>query len=76
MIRAEPITHLILIAIPVVVALAQLANSLMTGLPFAISVPFAVLMVGFAGMLVQYNVARFRRRQLERELLEIATRSS
>ena len=69
MIRASPLTHTILIAVPIALAVAQLANSMFTGLSFAISVPFAIAMVGFTGILTQYNLASFRRRSLEREFL-------
>lgn len=68
MLRAEPAQHALLIAIPVIVAVAQLANSAVTDLSFGVSVPFAVVMIGFAGMLTQYNLARYRRKTLENGL--------
>lgn len=70
MFRAAPVTHGLVIVVPVVLAIAQLANSLVTDLSFAVSVPFALLVIGFTAVVMQFNVAQFRRTRLERELLE------
>ena len=72
MFRAAPLQHAVLIVVPVIVAVAQLANSAVTDLSFAISVPFAVVLLGFTGLMTQYNLARFRRQELEHELFLVA----
>lgn len=65
MIRRTPVETALLGLLPVTIAIGQLGNSVVTGLPFTISIPFAVVMIGFAGVLNQYRFARFRRRELE-----------
>lgn len=72
MVRAAPLQHAVVVLVPVLVAVGQLANSAVTDLPFAISVPFAVVMLGFTGVMTQYNLARYRRRELEREIFPSA----
>lgn len=68
MVRAAPLQHAVVLVVPMAVALAQLGNSVVTDLSFAISIPFAIVMILFTGLLLQYNLARFRRRQLEHEV--------
>lgn len=68
MFRASPVETAVILGVPLLVAGGQLVNSLVTGLSFSISIPFAIVVVGYTGMLTQYSVARFRRRELERDL--------
>lgn len=69
MFRTVPVESTLFALVPVVLALAQIANSVINGLAFTISVPFALGMVGFAAVLTSYRFAQFRRQQIERELL-------
>lgn len=55
----------VLASVPVLVALAQLANSYFNDLSVLVSVPFAVVMIAYAVLLAQYQYAQFRRRHVE-----------
>lgn len=68
MFRSTPVRSAIVSLVPVLLALGQLANSYVNGLSFSVSVPFAAVMVLFAGLLTQHNFAQFRRLYLERDL--------
>lgn len=68
MFRSTPIQSVIVSLVPVLLAFGQLANSYFNGLSFSISVPFAIVMVLFAGLLTQHHFAQFRRVHLERNV--------
>lgn len=68
MFRAAPLRTALVTLVPLGIALMQLANSAFNGLPFAVSVPFALVIVGFACLLTQYSLARFQRQQREQLL--------
>lgn len=50
---------------PLVLAVAQLLNSLVTGLPLYVSVPFALLMLAYAVLYTRYHLAHLRLRSLD-----------
>ena len=62
----------LLTVVPVLLGVAQLVNSMVTELPFLVSVPFAVVLVGVAICLDQYHFARYRRIAIERDVFELA----
>lgn len=62
MFRTVPVRSAMFTALPVTLGGAQLANSLVNGLPFTVSVPFALGMLAFAALVTRYRFARFRRR--------------
>lgn len=62
MFRSAPGRSALFSVLPLALGGAQLANSLVTGLPFGVSLPFAAGMVAFAAVLTRYRFARFRRR--------------
>lgn len=64
--RSTPVEFATVSCLPVLLALAQLANSYVNDLSFLVSVPFAVVMVLFAVLLTQHQLAQFRRRRFER----------
>lgn len=68
MFREEPVETAMVTVLPVFLAFAQLANSVVNGLSFAVSVPFAVVVVGFTVLVTQYGFVRFRRRTLEQRI--------
>lgn len=68
--RAEPIEMTLMIVVPLVLALMQLVNSTFNDLSFGVSVPFAIVIVGYTWVLTQYSFARFQRRQIERPFWE------
>ncbi len=65
MFRAEPVESAMFTVVPLVLAFAQLANSAVNDLSVLVSVPFALVMVGYALFLNQFSFARFRRQRLE-----------
>lgn len=65
MVRAAPVRSLLVTGVPVVLALAQLANSFVNDLSLVASVAFALVVVGFGVLLTQYNFVRLRRHRLE-----------
>ncbi len=65
MIVSSPAQTSLIVLLPIVVAVGQLANSVMTDLSFLVSVPFAITVVGFGVVVFQYDYARFRRQELE-----------
>lgn len=68
MFRAAPVRSALLTLLPLSIAVFQLVNSVYNDLSFAISIPFALVIVSFAYVLTQYSLARFRRQQRERLL--------
>ncbi|WP_247731472.1 hypothetical protein [Halovivax limisalsi] len=68
MFRARPFEHALYTIVPLVLSIAQLGNSFVNGLSPLVSVPFAIVLLGFSVVLTRYNFARFRRRALERSI--------
>lgn len=68
MFRAAPLRSALFTMVPLVLALMQIANSLFNDLSFVVSIPFALVILGFACLLTQYSLARFRRQQREQLL--------
>jgi len=66
MFQSAPASCLLFTVVPLAVAAMQLANSYVNGLSMIVSVPFAVVMVLFAVLLIQHQFAQFRRQQFER----------
>lgn len=66
--RHAPIDTAIIVAIPLFLAVAQLGNSVFTGLSFTVSIPFAVILTGFSTVIYRYRLAQFRRELLERDM--------
>jgi len=65
--QAAPVQTTLLTAVPLALAVLQLANSVFNDLPFLVSVPFALVLVGYASLLIQHQFSRVRRRRIERE---------
>lgn len=65
MFRADPVGMGLVVFGPLLLAAVQLTNSLVNDLSLAVSVPFAVLLVAFSGVLTRYQLARYRRMELE-----------
>ena len=65
MYRANPVEGALFTIVPALLAVVQLTNSFVTDLSFYVSVPFALVVVGFAWVLNQHSFAQFRRRRLE-----------
>lgn len=63
--RTDPVGTGLFVLGPVALAAAQLSNSLLNDLSLAVSVPFAVVLLAFSGLLVQYQLARHRLRELD-----------
>lgn len=76
MFRTAPGQSALLTVVPLLLGLVQIGNSLFNDLSLTVSVPFALVMAGFAGVLTQHSLAQFRRRYLERELLSTITRDA
>lgn len=70
MLRDDPIRGGLFVATPLVVAAIQLLNSVLNGLSYLVSVPFAALMVAFAALLLSYQLAQFRVAELESETFQ------
>jgi len=68
MFRETPVRSTLLTAMPLFLALAQLANSVVNDLSFLVSVPFAVVIASYTYLLTQYGFTRFRRRRIERRI--------
>lgn len=68
MFRSIPIQAALIFFVPVLLAVAQLANSYFNDLSFFVSVPFAIVMIVFTALLTQHQLAQFRRGHLERNL--------
>lgn len=68
MFRTVPVRTVLFTVVPIVLAFAQVTNSVLNGLSFAVSIPFAIVMLGFAGIVTQYQFAQFRREELERSI--------
>ena len=62
--RADPVGTGLLVFGPVVVAVVQLANSVVNGLSLMVAVPFAAVLLAFAGLNAQHQAARHRTREL------------
>ena len=70
MLRDDPIRSGLFVATPLVVAAIQLLNSVVNGLSYLVSVPFAALMVAFSAVLLSYQLAQFRLAELEAETFQ------
>ena len=68
MFRADPVQSALFTLLPLVLALGQLANSVVNGVSFFVSVPFALVVLAFAALATQYSFVRFQRRHTERNL--------
>lgn len=66
MLRSNPIQSAMVSIVPLLLAVAQLANGYFTTMSVFVSMSFAVVVVSFAVLLTQYQYARFRRRHIER----------
>ncbi|MFU8869166.1 hypothetical protein [Natronococcus sp.] len=66
--RTEPATSALLSVGPLALAVGQLANGYLNGLPPAVTLSFAVVMVAFAVVATDHHAARYRRRRLEADL--------
>lgn len=63
--RRSPVRMTVFAAGPILLALAQLLNSLYAGLPAYVSSGFAALMVCYAALFSRYHVAQLRLESLE-----------
>lgn len=63
--RRDPVRMGLCAVGPLVLAVFQLVNSAVTGMPYAVSVSFAVLMVTSATLFTRHNLARRRVHALE-----------
>lgn len=63
--RRSPVRMGVFAAGPLLLAFAQLLNSLLAGLPTYVSVGFAVLMLCYAVLYSRYHVAQLRLQSLE-----------
>lgn len=63
--RATPVTSTLLSFAPLVLALGQLGNSYINGVSPAVSVSFAVVMIGFAVVAMRHHAAEYRLRRLD-----------
>ncbi|RZH66765.1 hypothetical protein [Natrinema altunense] len=65
--RATPVKSALLTLAPVTLALGQLCNSYVNGVSPAVSIAFAVVMLGFAVVAMGHHAAEHRVRRLETE---------
>ncbi|ELY76261.1 hypothetical protein [Natrinema pallidum] len=65
--RATPAKSALLTLAPVTLALGQLCNSYVNGVSPAVSIMFAVVMLGFAVVAMGHHAAEYRVRRLETE---------
>lgn len=63
--RRSPVRMSLYVCVPLLLAVLQLANSLLTDLPVWVAAAFAVLMVSYAVMFTRYHVAQLRLEELE-----------
>ena len=63
--RATPVKSSLLALGPLALAVGQLGNSYLNGVSFAVSSPFAVVMVAFAVVAIRHHAAEHRLRRLE-----------
>ena len=68
MFRSDPVQSAIVCIVPLLLAVAQLANSYFTSMSMLASVLFATVVVLFTVLLTQYQCAQFRRQSVERDL--------
>ncbi len=66
--RTSPIRMALLSVTPVALAVGQLVNGLLTGLPLWVATAFALTMVASAVALTDHHRAELRLERLEREL--------
>lgn len=62
--REEPV-EAALYAVGPVVAAVQLLNSLLNGLSFLVSIPFAVVVLAFTALVVGHRISQLRLAELE-----------
>lgn len=67
MFRDAPVETSLYTLGPLTVAAVQLSNSVVNGLSFLVSVPFAVVLVGFAAVAASHRLSQFRLAKLEPE---------
>ncbi|AFO57240.1 MULTISPECIES: hypothetical protein [Natrinema] len=65
--RATPVKSALLSLAPVTLALGQLCNSYVNGVSPAVSIAFAVVMIGFAVVAMGHHAAEHRVHRLETE---------
>lgn len=65
MFRSLPVQSSLFSIGPVVLAIAQLANSAFNGLSVTYSGAFAVVMIGFAVLITRYHLVKFRLHKLQ-----------
>ena len=68
LVRTSPLQMTLLSAVPLILAVGQLANGLLTDLPLWAAIVFAVTMVASAVALTSHHCAEVRLERLEREL--------
>ncbi len=66
MFRSRPVQSAMVSVVPLLLAVAQLANGFFNDMPLLVSISFAAVMVPFAVLLTQYQYAQFRRQYVER----------
>lgn len=69
MFRTVPVRSALFTLLPTILALGQLGNSIFNDVSMIVSVVFALVIVGYAGVLTQHSFAQFRRRKIEGELV-------
>lgn len=68
MFRSNPVQSAMVSLVPLLLALAQLANGYFNDMSIFVSISFAIVVVLFAVLLTQHQYARFRRQYAERNL--------
>lgn len=69
MFRSNPVRSGLFTIAPIVIVAVQLLNSAMNGLSVVVSVPFAIVLLGFSVLLVRYQLVQFRLTQLQSETI-------
>lgn len=64
--RRSPVHAALFVAVPILLATAQIANALLNGFPLWAAATFAVVMVAYAAMALRLHCSRLRVRILER----------
>lgn len=71
LVRTRPVRAGLIVGLPAFVAAVQLVNSYVNDLSLLVSVPFAVVMVAFSGLLLRYQLAQFQLARLESETFSL-----
>ena len=64
-VRLTPVRMAVFAIGPILLAVAQLLNSVLAGLPAAISLTFAAVMLCYAALYTRYHLAQLRLRSLD-----------